>query len=134
MSKIKDTVIDDFQYAVSELLIRNKSILDGMTKLEDSNARINRALSKAVTHCGCIRVNAYKQDYPDDAGLDNINHSLSSHLEGELCADCRDHLEKEIGDHLFYLASLCNNLDLNLYDIIIKELDQLKILGKFSLR
>lgn len=134
MRKIKDTAIDDFQYAVSELLIRNKSILDGMTKLDTSNARINRALSKAVTHCGCIQVNAHKQDFPEDAGLDNINNSLSSHLEGELCPDCRDHLEKEIGSHLFYLASLCNSLDLNLYDIIIKELDRLRLLGKFSLR
>ena len=133
MTRIKDTALDSFQYAVSELLLRNKSILDEMTKLESSNARINRTLSKAVTHCGCININACKQDYPEDMESEKIS-DLSSHLHGKLCPTCRDFLEKEIGHHLFYLASLCNNLDLNLYDIIIKEMKRLNLLGKFSLR
>jgi len=134
LSTMKDTAIDSFQYTVSELLIRNKSILDGITKLEDSNARINRAVSKAVTQCGCIRINATKQDYPDGVELENIKKLMSSHVEGKLCSSCRDILEKDIGRHLFYLTSICNSLDLNLYDIIIKELDRLQVLGKYSLR
>lgn len=134
MSKIKDTALDSFQYAVSELLIRNKSILDRMTKLEDSNARVNRTISKAVTQCGCIKINARKQDYPETLEPDSINTTMSSHLNGELCPTCRDLTEKEIGRHLFYLTSLCNSLDLNLYDILIKELDRLQLLGKYSLR
>ncbi len=134
MSKMKDTALDSFQYAVSELLVRNKSILDEMTKLEDSNARVNRTLSKAVTQCGCIRINACKQDYPESMEFDTIQSAMRSHLEGSLCPSCRDLLEKDIGRHLFYLTSLCNNLDLNLYDIIIKELDRLQLLGKYSLR
>ena len=134
MSKMKDTALDSFQYAVSELLVRNKSILDEMTKLEDSNARVNRTLSKAVTQCGCIRINACKQDYPKSMEFDTIQSAMRSHLEGSLCPSCRDLLEKDIGRHLFYLTSLCNNLDLNLYDIIIKELDRLQLLGKYSLR
>lgn len=134
MGEIKDTALDSFQFAVSEFLVRNKSILDEMTKLEDSNARINRTISKAVTQCGCIKINAFRQEYPDDMDLETLKNALNSHLEGELCTNCRDILEKDIGRHLFYLATICNNLDLNLYDIIIKEYDRVKLLGKYSLR
>jgi len=102
--------------------------------LEDSNARINRTISKAVTHCGCIKINAGKQEYPEDMDFDKIKASLSSHLEGKLCPSCRDIIEKEIGRHLFYLTTICNNLDLNLYDIILKEYERLQLLGKYSLR
>jgi len=133
MAKLKDCALDSFQYSVSELLLRNKSILDEMTKLEISNARINRTLSKAVTHCGCISINARKQNYPEDMESDKIT-GLSTHLEGKLCPTCRDFIEREIGHHLFYLASLCNSLDLNLYDIILKEMERLELLGKFNLR
>ncbi|MCX7773678.1 MAG: DUF1573 domain-containing protein [Clostridia bacterium] len=131
---MKDTALDSFQYAVSEFLVRNKSILDEMTKLEDSNARVNRTLSKAVTQCGCIKINAAKQDYPDSMEFETIKGSMNSHIEGKLCPNCRDLLEKDIGRHLFYLTSLCNTMDLNLYDIIIKELERLQLLGKYSLR
>ena len=93
MSKMKETTLDSFQYAVSELLVRNKSILDEMSKLEDSNARINRTISKAVTQCGCIRINAGKQDYPEDVEYTKIKDYMSSHLEGKLCDNCRDLLE-----------------------------------------
>ena len=134
MSNMKDTALDSFQYTVSELLIRNKSILDGMTKLEDSDSRIIRTISKAVTQCGCIRINAKKQEYPDNMEFENIKGAMSSHIEGKLCSSCRDLLEKDIGRHLFYLTSICNTLDLNMYDIIIKELERLQLLGKYSLR
>jgi hypothetical protein len=134
MSKLKETTLDSFQYAVSELLVRNKSILDEMSKLEDSNARINRTICKAVTQCGCIKINASKQEYPEDVEYSKIKDYLSSHLEGELCANCRDLIEKDMGRHLFYLTTLCNNLDLNLYDIILKEYKRLQLFGKYNLR
>ena len=134
MSNMKDTALDSFQYTVSELLIRNRSILDGMTKLEDSDSRINRTISKAVTQCGCIKINATKQDYPEAMEFENIKKSMNSHIDGQLCSACRDLLEKDIGRHLFYLTSICNTLDLNLYDVIIKELERLQLLGKYSLR
>lgn len=134
MSKMKETALDSFQYAVSELLVRNKSILDEMSKLSDSNARINRSISKAVTQCGCIKINASKQDYPEDADYAKIKDFMSSHLEGKLCPNCRDIIEKDMGRHLFYLTTLCNNLDLNLYDIILKESERLRLFGKYNLR
>jgi hypothetical protein len=134
MSKMKETTLDSFQFAVSELLVRNKSILDEMSKIQDSNARINRTISKAVTQCGCIKINASKQDYPEDIEYTKIKDYMSSHLEGKLCSNCRDILEKDIGRHLFYLTTICNNLDLNLYDIILKESERLRLFGKFNLR
>lgn len=131
---MKDIIMDEFQYSVSELLIRNKSILDLITKFQDSNSRINRSIIKAVTHCGCLKINAEKQEFSENAGLEEMKSLLSTHLEGKLCENCRDFIEKEIGRNMFYLASLCNTLDLNLYDILLKEHDNLKLLGKYNLR
>lgn len=131
---MKDIMVDEFQYTVLELLVRNKSVIDAITKFQDSNARVNRSIVKAVTQCGCIKINAKKQDIPADAGFEEIRGALETHLEGELCENCRDIIEKDIGRNLFYLASICNTLDLNLYDIIIKELERVKMLGKYNLR
>jgi hypothetical protein len=125
-------LVDEFQYTVQELLVRNKSIIDQLTKFQDSNARVNRAIVKAVTQCGCVKINAEKQSFPEDSNLEDIR--MGTHLEGKLCENCSDLVEKDIGRNLFYLASMCNTLDLNLYDIIIKELDRVKMLGKYNLR
>ena len=131
---VKDILSDEFQYTVSELLIRNKGILDSITKYQDSNSRVNRAIIKASTQCGCIEINSTKQIFPEDSDFDGIRENISTHLEGSLCDNCRDAVEKEMGRNLFYLASLCNTLDLNLYDILIKELERVKLLGKYNLR
>ncbi len=127
-------MIDEFQYMVQELLVRNKSIVDSITKYQDSNARVNRAIVKAVTQCGCIKIHAKKQNIPENGDFDEIKTSMKTHLEGKLCDNCRDQIEKDIGRNVFYLASICNALDLNLYDIMIKEYDRLKMLGKYNLR
>lgn len=131
---MKDILIDDFQYTVQELLVRNKSIIDALTKFQDSNARVNRAIVKAVTQCGCIQINAKKQNIPGDADYEALKDTLETHLEGKLCDNCRDQIEKEIGTNLFYLASICNTLDLNLYDVVIKENERVKMLGNYNLR
>ncbi len=131
---MKDIMADDFQYTVQELLVRNKSIIDLVTKFQDSNGRINRSIVKSVTQCGCIRINAKKQVFPEDGTFEEIRDAMKTHIEGKLCNNCRDIIEKDIGRNLFYLASICNNLDLNLYDIIIKELERIKMLGKYNLR
>ena len=55
-------------------------------------------------------------------------------LDGKLCNDCKDAIEKEIGKGLYYFAALCDTLDLDLYDIILKELDHTNTLGNFNLR
>ena len=55
---MKDIIFDSFQNDVSESLLRHKSILDVLTKYTESSSRVNRAVAKAVTNCGCIEINA----------------------------------------------------------------------------
>lgn len=129
---MKDMIFDSFQNDVNESLLRHRSILDIMTKLNEANARVNRALAKSVTNCGCIKISAQKQDTFTDNN--DSPPSLSTHIEGDLCDNCREVIENEIGNNIFYLTSLCNCLDLNLYDIFLKEENKIDILGKFSLR
>lgn len=129
---LKDLLCDDFQDKVSDVLIRHKSILDVITKLEESNSRINRAVIKSSTSCGCITINASKQTY-DKETLSEVKDFLKTHVNGELCEVCKEKIEEEIGDHLFYVTSLCNALDLNLYDILLKEYKELGTLGIYSL-
>ncbi len=131
---MKDILIDDFQYTAQELLVRNKSILDLITKFQDSNSRVNRAIIKSVTQCGCLTISAHKQDIPEDASFDEMKNSAAAHVEGTLCENCRDAVERDMGRNVFYLASLCNALDLNMYDIILKENDRIRMLGKYNLR
>jgi len=131
---VKDIIVDDFQYTVQELLVRNKSIIDLITKFQDSNARINRSIIKSVTQCGCIKINAKKQVFPQEGAFEEIRDAMKTHIEDKLCNNCRDIIEKDIGRNFFYLASICNTLDLNMYDIIIKELERIKMLGKYNLR
>lgn len=129
---MKDIIFDNFQNDVNESLLRHRSILDIMTKLTEANARVNRALAKSVTNCGCIKISAKNQNTFNDAN--EFNPSLSTHIEGKLCDNCREVIEAEIGNNIFYLTSLCNCLDLNLYDIFLKEENKINILGKFTLR
>ncbi|WP_027633501.1 hypothetical protein [Clostridium hydrogeniformans] len=132
---MKDIIFDNFQNCVDESLLRHKSILDVLTKLQESQARINRAVAKSVTNCGCIKINADKQCFPDsEDDIETLNDCLKTHVQGELCNSCRDVIEQEIGNHLFYITSLCNDLDLNLYDIYIKEYDKMNTLGKYTFR
>lgn len=132
---MKDLIFDDFQNCVNESLLRHKSILDIITKLEESQGRVNRALVKSVTNCGCIEINGKKQCLPEDYDdIEELTQCLKSHLSGELCHNCKDVIEDEIGNHLFYLTSLCNALDINLYDVMLKEYNKLETLGKYNFR
>ena len=134
---MKDCIFDNFQNSVDESLLRHRSILDIITKLQESGARVNRAVAKSVTNCGCIKVEAKKQYTPgstDDVDLDTLISSLDTHMKGNLCENCREVLEGELGNNLFYITSLCNLLDLNLYDILLKEYDKISTLGKYTMR
>ncbi|MCT8976536.1 DUF1573 domain-containing protein [Clostridium sp. CX1] len=134
---MKDVIFDDFQNAVDDSLIRHKSILDIMTKLQESNGRVNRAVAKSITNCGCVQVNGKKQHFPEDddaINIESLKDSFTTHIDGKLCDNCRDVIERELGNNLFYLASLCNTLDLNLYDVLLKEYDKINTLGKYSFR
>ncbi|MGL5245631.1 MAG: DUF1573 domain-containing protein [Sarcina sp.] len=132
---MKDLIFDDFQNSVNNSLLRHKSILDILSKYQESQARATRAICKSVTNCGCIKINAEKQHLQyEETSLEELNSCLKSHIEESLCENCREVIERELGNNIFYITSLCNCLDLNLYDILLKEYDKINTLGKFSFR
>lgn len=131
---MKDVIIDEFQNAVSDSLLRHKSILDIMTKLQESEARLNRAVIKSVTSCGCIEINAKKKSVPENVTIEEYTNYRDTHINGELCESCRDVIEKELGNNLFYMVSICNALGINLYDTFVKEYNKIKVLGKYDMR
>ena len=122
-----------FQEAVSRCLVRHKSILDCTSKLDEASARVNRAIAKAVTTCGCLKISASRQTFPSDASFRELRNFTTSHLEGTLCPECRDVLESEIGRTLFYVAALCDLLDLNIGEVMEQERERLSTLGIFNL-
>lgn len=124
----------NFQDQVDEYLIRHRSILDVLSKLQESSARVSRAITKAVTSCGCISVDARKQQFPADVSLAELRAYLNTHVQGTLCERCQEAVETEIGSALFYLAGLCNVLGLDLEAIQKKEHSRIKTLGIFTLK
>lgn len=129
---MKDLLCSGFQDAVDSCLIRHKSIIDVLTKLTESSARVNRAVAKAVTSCGCLKIEAGKQVFPEDSSLTELARTTPNHVSGELCDMCREAIENELGRNLFYLAALCNLLDLSLYDALIRENERLSALGVYN--
>lgn len=130
---MKDLLCDEFQSSVDEVLTRHKSVLDTITKLQESSSKINRAVIKSVTSCGCIRIEASNQKVPDNIDYKDIKNYLDNHLRGELCEVCREKIIEEMGRNLFYIAALANDFDINLYDVMLKECKKIEALGKFSL-
>ena len=45
-NSINDIHFEDFQNVVSDLLMRNRSILDIISKIQTSSGRVNRAVSR----------------------------------------------------------------------------------------
>ncbi|HPZ14035.1 MAG TPA: DUF1573 domain-containing protein [Bacillota bacterium] len=128
-----DLSCGEFQETVSEYLIRHRSVLDVMSKLQEAGARVNRAVAKSVTSCGCLEVSAQKQKFPENATLADLKRMINSHISGELCPECREALETELGQTLFYIAALCAITGLDLDEIMMKEHDRLRMLGLFNL-
>ncbi len=133
MGDIDNSTCNRFQESVSQLLIKHKSILDVLTKQQESITRVNRAIVKAVTTCGCIEIHASKQEIEGEISIENIHDVLDNHLSGTLCDQCNYIVQQEIGNHMFYLASLCNLLDLNLLEIIQKEEKKINTLGIYNM-
>ena len=113
-----------FQKSVDQFLIQHRSILDLMTKYQESNARVNRAIAKAVTQCGCIKIKAKKQIIPSNTKLTEIYKFMDTHIEGSLCDSCREIIETELGSSLIYATPICNVLNLD-FDEIIKNEEKL---------
>ncbi|MBO8141267.1 MAG: DUF1573 domain-containing protein [Firmicutes bacterium] len=123
----------DFQTAVSEYLIRHRSVLDVLAKLQETSARVQRAVSRAVTECGCITVRAARQQVPAGISYHQMKDYVSTHLDGRLCEHCREVLETELGHNLFYVTALCEVLNLDTSDILRQEMKRVTTLGVFNL-
>ncbi|HBT46697.1 MAG TPA: DUF1573 domain-containing protein [Peptococcaceae bacterium] len=130
---MSDLLCDRFQQVVAQYTLRHKSILDILSKMQEAQARVQRAVAKAVTNCGCIQVRAAKQTLPAGVTMAELPSYLTSHLLGELCPECRETVEEELGQLFFYLTALCNTLDISLTDVLDKEQDKLCTLRYFSL-
>ncbi|MDO4562729.1 MAG: DUF1573 domain-containing protein [Clostridia bacterium] len=117
-----------FQEKVAGLLYRNKSILDIMTKYQVTNARVNRSVIKAVTGCGCVSIDGRKSI----PSFEFSEHD--SQVYGSLCEDCRRNIESEIGENLFYAASLCSALGINFECVLEREISRVESLGRYNLR
>ncbi|HWQ88938.1 MAG TPA: DUF1573 domain-containing protein [Desulfitobacteriaceae bacterium] len=124
---------EDFQNRVKSLLIRHQSILDILSKSQEASARVNRAVIKSVTNCGCIGVDAHKKAIPSEATLSDLKKLLNSHIDGQICDNCRDIIVAELGKQFFYIAALANTLNISLTDVISKEEDLLATLTVFNL-
>ena len=125
--------LEQFQQQVSELLLRHRSLLDVLSKYGQAGASVNRAVTKAVTECGCVELNARKQDYPEGVAWEEARTQLASHMEGDLCEHCKDVLKSELGKNLFYMSALCNLLDIKLEEVVDAESQKCSTLGMFNL-
>jgi len=125
---------DNFQKTVDSMLIQHQSILDILSKGQEASARVNRAVVKAVTTCGCLAVDAQKKSIPEEATLADLKFIFNSHLKGVICPNCREIIETELGKQFFYIAALANTLGLSINEILEKELEKLKTLTIFNLR
>ncbi len=133
-NSIKDIYIDDYQAVVSDLPVRNRSVLDITSKFIIASSRVNRSVLKAATNCGCIKIQASKQSYKSDIDYEDMLKQMDTHIKGNICDECREKIEEEIGNTLFYMTSLCNALNISIYDVILKDKESISTLGSFGLR
>lgn len=129
----KDNLIKEFQNTTKNHLVRHRSILDVLSKLQQASAELNRAITKTATACGCVEINAHRPEIPGQASLLELSDYMKSHVVGDICQDCREAVEEEMGTVLFYISGLCFLLDLDLEEVLIKEKNRIETLGMFSL-
>lgn len=122
-----------FQDQVSNVLIRHRSLLDVMSKFGQTNASVNRAVTKAITECGCIEVEAGKQPYDRELTPAQIRELADTHVKGDLCETCMESVVKELGRNLFYMSALGNLLRVDLDDVLAHETRKMQTLGFFNL-
>ncbi|WP_040953152.1 hypothetical protein [Gorillibacterium massiliense] len=125
--------LKQFQDQVSELLLRHRSLLDVLSKYTQSGAAVQRSVAKGITECGCIQVHAGKQHYSTEMTIEDAKKLLDTHMAGELCENCTEIISAEIGRNLFYTASLCNLLGINLETVLEQESKRCSTLGFFNM-
>ena len=124
---------NNFQSAVEKYLIRHQSVLDVISKYQEASARVNRAIAKSVTTCGCLKIKAEKQKIPQGVKYHDLKQYMDNHINGSLCSACKEIIESELGTSLFYLTAICNLLNLDLYRVMKQEQERISALGIYSL-
>jgi NTP pyrophosphatase (non-canonical NTP hydrolase) len=127
------TELKQFQEQVSDLLLRHRSLLDVLSKFDQSNASVHRSIVKSVTECGCIAMNAAKQDFSETMTLKEAKDTLKTHIQGKLCDNCSDSVMSQLGKNVFYMTALCNLLDIDLQKVLEEESKKCNTLGLFNL-
>lgn len=130
---MSDLTLKQFQEQVSDLLLRHRSLLDVLSKTQQSSASVNRSVIKAITECGCINLQANKQPYPAEMSFEEAKSFAQTHVSGQLCENCVDAISVQLGKNLFYMSAMCNLLELNMDDILEKESQKCSTLGIFNL-
>jgi NTP pyrophosphatase (non-canonical NTP hydrolase) len=125
--------LKEFQNQVSELLLRHRSLLDVLSKYQQSNSSVNRSVIKSVTECGCVEVNAKKQEYNDETTRDQASQLLGTHMSGQPCDHCLEVIGAELGKNLFYMSALCNLLQIDLQEVVESESKKCSTLGFFNM-
>ncbi len=125
--------LKQFQEQVSDLLLRHRSLLDVLTKYQQSNSSVNRSVIKSITECGCIEVNARKQPLSENMTMDEAKAALETHISGRLCEHCKDIVTSELGKNLFYMSALCNLLDVSMEEVVSAESKKCSTLGFFNM-
>lgn len=128
--------LEGLQNFIDELVLRNKSIFDQLTKLQDACSRLNRHISKAATSCGCIEFHITKQQFllKDTVQCDHLDTLLSTHVHGHPCNKCNELIEKEMGRILFYLGALSNTLGISLSTVLEGEKARTSLLSDYCLK
>lgn len=130
---MKNLSLSDFQAKVDEVLVRHRSILDVLTKFQESSAKVNRAVAKSATYCGCIEIHTEKHDIPQDTTYSELKNFVGHHIEGALCDICREKIQQELANNLFYLTTICNLFEIDITEMMQKHYEQLNTLGKYGL-
>lgn len=126
--------LQEFQHKVDDVLVRHRSVLDILTKLQESSTRVNRGVAKSVTYCGCIQLNIKKQEAPPDISYSELKNYMDNHVKGQLCDVCKEKIQEELSSNFFYMAALCNLFEIDMEELLKNYNDNhLKTLGKFGL-
>ena len=123
-----------FQNQVSQLLLRHRSVLDILSKINQTSAAVNRSVTKSVTDCGCISLQASRQPFDQIETLDMVaKEQIPNHVSGDLCDHCKEYIESQLGKNLFYLTALCTQLGIGLEEVLQDEAKKCSTLGLFNL-
>ncbi len=129
-----DPKLCELQKQALNMLLRNKNLLDALSKMQESAAKTSRKVIRASTHCGCIALSGEMQDINVDMSAQELKSQLSYFVDGELCEECKFAVEKEIGSILFYLSIICNALGLDMQKIFEDEIERNKIWKGYTLK